>query len=178
MMSLSLAYGPSYVLFVHILRRLLCFQSFAAVQYFAKTIICCFLWNWPPLMFCSRSALPIISAQTENPVKPAYELVKEKQMQENVERMEKVLAERFGPGHKNQQEFSSFARSLVYGGIQIGTSNNLKDTDCEEKEVEEDPSYEPNPEEIATAEDDLHSEEDQRTVGKTSAQVCGTMSEL
>jgi hypothetical protein len=129
-------------------------------------------------MFCSRSALPIISAQTENPVKPAYELVKEKQMQENVQRMEKVLAERFGPGHKNQQEFSSFARSLVYGGIQIGTSNNLKDTDCEEKEVEEDPSYEPNPEEIATAEDDLHSEEDQRTVGKTSAQVCGTMSEL
>jgi hypothetical protein len=129
-------------------------------------------------MFCSRSALPIISAQTENPVKPAYELVKEKQMQENVERMEKVLAERFGPGHKNQQEFSSFARSLVYGGIQIGTSNNLKDTDCEEKEVEEDPSYEPNPKEIATAEDDLHSEEDQRTVGKTSAQVCGTMSEL
>jgi hypothetical protein len=129
-------------------------------------------------MFCSRSALPIISAQTENPVKPAYELVKEKQMQENVQRMEKVLADRFGAGHKNQQEFSSFARSLVYGGIQIGTSNNLKDTDCEEKEVEEDPSYEPNPEEIATAEDDLHSEEDQRTVGKTSAQVCGTMSEL
>ncbi|KAK1692615.1 hypothetical protein QYE76_009312 [Lolium multiflorum] len=38
-------------------------------------------------------------------------------------------------------------------------------------EVEEDPSYEPNPEEIATADDDLHSDEDQRTVGKTSAQI-------
>ena len=66
----------------------------------------------------------------------------------------------------------------MYGGQQTGTSNNLKDTDCQDKEVEEDPSYEPNPEEIATAADDLHSDEDQRTVGKTSAQVCGTMSEL
>ncbi|KAK1611868.1 hypothetical protein QYE76_035541 [Lolium multiflorum] len=69
------------------------------------------------------------------------------------------------------KDFSGFARSLVYGGVQIGTSNNLKDTDYEEKEVKEDPSYEPNPEEIATADDDLHSDEDQRTVGKTSAQI-------
>jgi hypothetical protein len=129
-------------------------------------------------MFCSHSALPIISAETQNPVKPAYELAKEKQMQENVVRMEKIFAERYGPAHKFQKDFSGFARTLVYGGVQIGTSNNLKDTDCEEMEVEEDPSYEPNPEEIATADDDLHSDEDQRTVGKTSAQVCGTMSEL
>jgi hypothetical protein len=129
-------------------------------------------------MFCSRSALPIISAETENPVKPAYELVKEREMQENIVRMGKFLAERYGPGHKIQQDFSGFARSLVYGGRQIGTSNNLKDTDCQDKEVEEDPSYQPNPEEIATADDDLHSDEDQRTVGKTSSQVCGTISEL
>jgi hypothetical protein len=122
--------------------------------------------------------LLIISAETENPVKPAYELVKEKEMQENIIRMEKILAERYGPGHKRQQDFSGFACSLVYGGRQIETSNNLKDTDCQDREVEEDPSYEPNPEEIATADDDLHSDEDQRTVGKTSAQVCGTMSEL
>ncbi|KAK1654032.1 hypothetical protein QYE76_071837 [Lolium multiflorum] len=121
-------------------------------------------------MFCSRSALPIISAETQNPVKPAYELAKEKQMQENVVRMEKISL-KYGPAHKFQKDFSGFARTLVYGGVQIGTSNNLKDSVCEETEVEEDPSYEPNPEEIATADDDLHSDEDQRTVGKTSAQI-------
>ena len=99
-------------------------------------------------------------------------------MQENLLRMTKILAEKYGQGHEIQQDFSGFARSLVYGGLQIGTSNNQKGTDCQDKEVEEDPSYQPNPEEIAAAEDDLHSDEDQRTVGKTSSQVCGTIFEL
>ena len=43
-------------------------------------------------------------------------------MQENIVRMEKNFAERYGPGHKFQKDFSGFARSLVYGGVQIGTS--------------------------------------------------------
>ena len=99
-------------------------------------------------------------------------------MEANVVRFQKMLAEKYGPDHKVQQDFSGFARSLVFGGQQKGTSNNQKNTDCQDKEVEEDPSYQPNPEEIATADDDLHSDEDQRTVGKTSSQVCGTISEL
>ena len=98
-------------------------------------------------------------------------------MKEKLVRMSKKLAEKYGQGHEIQQDFSGFARSLVYGGLLIGTSNNQKGTDCQDKEVEEDPSYQPNLEEIA-AEDDLHSDEDQRTVGKTSSQVCGTIFEL
>ena len=45
-------------------------------------------------------------------------------MQENLLRMTKILAEKYGQGHEIQQDFSGFARSLVYGGTQIGTSNN------------------------------------------------------
>ena len=96
-------------------------------------------------------------------------------MQENVVRFQKKLAEKYGPDHKVQQDFSCFACSLVFGGQQKGTSNNQKNTDCQDKEVEEDPAYEPNPEDIANAEDDLVADDEDRNVRKTSSQVCPTI---
>ena len=109
------------------------------------------------------------SAASEKPVKSTYELDRDRDLEENVVRLRSLMQQKFGPRGADQEGFTDFARSLVFGGAQRGTSTT------QDKEIEEDPAYEPNPEDIANAEDDLVADDEDRNVRKTSSQVCPTI---
>ena len=109
----------------------------------------------------------------EIPVKAAIELERDKQMQENLLCMSQMLA-KFGEVEKrydpnNKEKFDEYARSLVYDGVQKGTTSKGRNTDCQVQRVEDDPTYEPNPEEMSTTDAELDAHEEQRNGGNTSA---------
>lgn len=59
----------------------------------------------------------------------------------------------------------------MYGAAQKGTRPNPKTTQPQENSAEADPAYEPDDAEMANADDELDTEDEERNVGNPSSQV-------
>ena len=90
----------------------------------------------------------------------AYEEERSKTIAENQARMIEVFKEAHISKGLPLANFEEEARKFVYGARQTGNMPTKKSKVTEEKETHPDPTYEPDADEMASAEDDLGTDEE------------------
>jgi hypothetical protein len=110
---------------------------------------------------------------TQDKTANAYENVRKQVMEENVSRMSEVLKQKAIENGKPLQDFTVMARELVFGA----TSRKLvavtkgKEAQPQEKDITEDPNYEPDPTDEHTVNDVFVPDEEEHDVVKSSSKV-------
>jgi hypothetical protein len=85
--------------------------------------------------------------------------------------MSEVMKQKVVEAGKPMEDFTAMACAFVYGGAQPGTKPIGKETQPQQKEINEDPNYEPNPTEEPTPDDEFAADEEEHNVDKSSSKV-------
>ncbi|KAM0839819.1 hypothetical protein ACQ4PT_060056 [Festuca glaucescens] len=97
-------------------------------------------------------------------------MVRRQVMEENVSRMSEILKRKAVENGKPMQDFTVIARSFVFGDPHPAvTVTKGKEAQLQQKEITEDPNYEPDPAEEATADDEFVPDEQENDVVQTSS---------
>jgi hypothetical protein len=110
---------------------------------------------------------------TQDKTANAYENVRKQVMEENVSRMSEVLKQKSIENGKPMQDFTAMARELVFGATArkpVAVTKG-KEAQPKEKDITEDPNYEPDPADEHTADDVFVPDEEEHDVVKSSSKV-------
>ena len=92
-------------------------------------------------------------------------------MEENVARLQQAMEAKFAAGGITPQDFREVARNFVYGGIQSGINQKQIEPQPQDKDLQADPAYQPDDEELANEDDEFDTDEEERNVSKRPSQV-------
>ena len=92
-------------------------------------------------------------------------------MEENAARLQQAMEAKFAAGGLNPQDFREVARTFVYGGLQSGINQKQNESQRQHKDLQDDPAYQPDDEELGNEDDEFDADEEERNVSKRPSQV-------
>jgi hypothetical protein len=110
---------------------------------------------------------------TQDKIADAYENVRKQVMEENMSLMSEALKQKAIENGKPMQDFMVIAHELVFGATArkpVAVTKG-KEAQPQEKDITEDPNYEPDPADEHTADDMFVSDEEEHDVVKSSSKV-------